>query len=208
MNVRIIDNFVPYYLTHAALAAWPDDSGPWVRYSGQMERKKAMHDWNAMDSSITRLLRRMLHLNVGVMLELDGPPLLADTLLWGGGLHEHGPGDSLGLHLDADRHPLTGMERRANAILFLSPWKPEWGGALEFWRGEERGVSVLPSPGRLVVFETSDTSIHGVPTPIACPADVRRCSLAVYWWSEPRSQACKRLRAEFVGGTRSPNLAK
>ena len=95
------------------------------------------------------------------------------------------PGDYLRMHLDADRHPLTGLERRANAILFLTG---DCGGPLIL--GES---PVQPTPGRLVLFETTDESWHGVPGPITGA----RLSLSSYWWGLPRG-AAKRGRAEFA----------
>ncbi len=126
-------------------------------------------------------------------IDKDDAPLLPDTLLWGAGLHAMGRGDHLGLQLDADWHPLTGLERRANAILFVHPhWEKEWGGALHLAGCEP----IECKPGRLALFETTDESWHGISELLTCPAEIERRSLAVYWWGIPREPA-KRARAYF-----------
>jgi hypothetical protein len=84
-------------------------------------------------------------------------------------MHDMGAGDHLDVHLDASHHPKTGLERRANAILFLSEeWLPGWGGAFHLYGG---GVTdkVVPHFGDLLVFETTDDSLHGVPDTLRCP---------------------------------------
>ena len=117
-----------------------------------------------------------------------------------------------------------------NAILFLEPWDPAWGGELELWNmpeekcelcggsGEtlsftkclnccgngyilhnelEHVISIHPHFNRLVIFETSDRSYHGVPHKIRAPTGIYRRSLATYWW-EPGDWFCKRKRATFM----------
>lgn len=165
-----------------------------------------MHYWSAIPEPCQRLLGQMSVLPIHQHL-IDSSLLRAvpDLMLWGAGLHCMGPGDHLDIHLDADRHPRLGLERRANAILFLDDWPDEWGGHLEFWREDLTGpaVRIKPITGRMVLFETSDQSYHGIPQPIHCPEGVLRKTLALYWWSAPRGLS-KRPRAQFVRTAREP----
>lgn len=191
------DDYFPAPLIAKAAAEWPGPDWPhWLRYDTPLERKRACNDWRAIPAACSELLQRLLCLQPKQFL----PGILAssDVGLYGAGMHDMGNGDHLDVHLDADRHPLTGMERRVNAILFLSAWERPWGGALELWADDMHTcqVRVWPAAGRLVVFETSDASYHGV-EPIRCPPHIRRRSLAVYWWGVPRSPS-KRPRALFV----------
>ncbi len=207
--IKIIDAFAPGVLLAAARDEWPDASCPaWVKYDTLDQRKRTLgcrrlpgglvvSDWPAIPPACRELLRWLLALDVASVLGLQhGRPVdrpVPDTLLWGAGLHEMGRGDYLGLHLDADRHPLTGMERRANALLFVhGEWDEEWGGALEL-----NGEAIAPAPGRLVLFATDGESWHGVGTPLRCPPGVLRKVLAVYWWGVPRGEA-RRPQAEFA----------
>jgi len=113
-----------------------------------------------------------------------GYPTEPDPTLHGGGLHVTVSGGFLGVHLDYDRHPkIPGKRRALNVIAFLHPeWKKAWGGALVLC--DPAGTPVrrfYPNPGRVIAFEVSDLSYHGVePVRGAAP----RVSLAVYRLSE------------------------
>ncbi len=86
----------------------------------------------------------------------------------------------MGAHVDFDRHPQTEWRRAVNLIIYLNHgWREEWGGLLEL--GEHGKVTIAPEFGRTVIFECSDHSWHGHPTPIA-GGHVRR-SLACYYYS-------------------------
>lgn len=185
-------------LCRRAAYHWPAPDWPgWSAvYDSPLERKRTCHDWRAMPEPCRELLRHIISVRCE---EWFGRPLVPDLGLWGGGMHDMGCGDHLDLHLDADIHPACGLTRRVNAVLFLDDWPAEWGGALEFWDGDRKGpvVSIAPASGRLVLFETSDASYHGVPTPLACPPGARRKTLTVWWYGG--AGIGHRHRAKFVG---------
>jgi Rps23 Pro-64 3,4-dihydroxylase Tpa1-like proline 4-hydroxylase len=121
-----------------------------------------------------------------------------DPLLHGGGLHVTGPGGYLHTHLDYDRHPLhPGLRRALNMIAFLHPeWRDGWGG--ELYLADPLGNPVRlfrPEPGRVVAFECSDLSYHGV-LPTAANA-TERVSLTISLLSVAGPQNT-RLRALFL----------
>lgn len=181
-----------------AAAAFPSPDWPhWLRYDSAVERKRACEDLAAMPAELARLVRAMQSpVFVEWLRRLTRiGDLQADPTLRGGGLHASGRGDFLDVHLDYQIHPTLHLERRLNAILFLSDWQA-WGGELELWSADarEKAVAIAPRFGRLVLFECSDLSYHGCPEPITCPADVVRKSVAVYYLSPPRG----RRRALFV----------
>lgn len=186
----VIDNF-------GHTDAWPERSDCWVSYRSELECKWALNDWSVMPDEVRRLLASLLLLPASNFLGL-GEQLIPDLGLWGAGLHEMGPGGFLSLHLDSDIHRWTGLERRVNAVLFLSEWAPDWGGELEFWCEEKRtpAVSILPAKGRLVLFEVSDRSYHRVNT-VCCPINHTRRSLAAFWYGKPLPDT-KRPRALFL----------
>jgi 2-oxoglutarate-Fe(II)-dependent oxygenase superfamily protein len=97
--------------------------------------------------------------------------LLADEELVGGGIHVMGPGSHLDVHVDFNRIDERGIYRRLNALLFLNEeWRDEWGGELELWdaRVNRRHHAFAPRLNRLVLFETSEHSYHGVRR-VRCP---------------------------------------
>jgi hypothetical protein len=74
-----------------------------------------------------------------------------------------------------------------NLLLFLNQdWDSAYGGALELWDAEARRPvrTIAPLFNRCVIFRASATSFHGVPTPLTCPPDRSRKSLAIYYFRE------------------------
>src|SRR5262249_10915505 len=82
-------------------------------------------------------------------------------------------------------------DRRLNLLVYLNrDWNDEYGGHLELWDPSmTRCVhKILPVFNRCVVFSTTDRSYHGHPTPLACPRDRNRKSIALYYYSNGRPQ--------------------
>ena len=192
----VIDGAFDPALVHAAADVWPAADAPWVRYDTPIERKAALHQWEHIPQPCAQLLGLMAALPACERLGI--PPAVPDLSLYGAGLHAMEHGGHLGMHLDADRHKRLGFERAANAILFLSDWREEWGGALEL-RTADPPLRIFPAFNRLVLFAT--TALHGVPEPLECPPEVSRKSLALYWW-RPAEAAGVRPRAVFFQGGR------
>lgn len=116
--------------------------------------------------------------------------LVSDAHYTGGGLHETAKGGHLAIHADFNIHPHTKLQRRLNLILFLNDdWDTAWGGELELWDQQMKACreSVAPVMGRAVVFNTDSTSYHGHPEPLACPPEVLRRSIALYYYTVPAS---------------------
>lgn len=193
----ILDDVFDAALVRAAAESWPAPgwSGWGVVYQTEHQRKRAANRWEDMPEPCRRLLGEMLFLDVS-MFGLGS--LVPDAGLWGGGMHCLSDGGEVGLHLDADTHRLSGLARRLNAILFLSPeWRDEWGGHLQLWDAEKTRplVTIAPYPGRLVLFACGDDTWHAV-TPLTCPQEVRRVTLACWWYGKPSNG--QRDRAQFA----------
>ena len=115
--------------------------------------------------------------------------LIPDPYLFGAGLHEIKKGGFLKIHSDFNVHPQLNLNRRLNLLLYLNKdWKEEWGGHLELWDRDMKSCKVKISPNfnKLVIFNTTDYSFHGHPNPLACPEDVTRKSLALYYYTNGR----------------------
>jgi len=112
--------------------------------------------------------------------------LTYDEYLHGAGLHCHPRYGKLNIHLDYEKHPYSGKERRLNVIYFLSKnWNPEWKGSNELWDAKvtqcvQKTEVVF---NRAIIFKTNDISWHGLPEPIQCPDKICRMSLAYYYVS-------------------------
>lgn len=114
-------------------------------------------------------------------------PIYADESLNGGGLHEIRTGGYLNVHVDFNFDPISKRNRRLNLLLYLNDdWRNEWNGDIELWdRMLDRPFfSACPSSNRVLIFETSETSYHGHPAPLASPPSITRKSMAVYYYSD------------------------
>ncbi len=106
----------------------------------------------------------------------------------GGGLHRSLPGGYLNVHADFTAHHVhQSWRRRVNLLLYLNrDWGPEWRGELELWSTDmdhcvER---VAPVGNRILLFTTQADAYHGHPDRLACPPEVARQSLALYYFTE------------------------
>jgi hypothetical protein len=116
-------------------------------------------------------------------------PLIADAGLEGGGCHEIMRGGMLKIHADFSKHPITGLDRRLNLLVYLNEdWCDEYGGALEIWDRDLKACRKRVSPrfNTVCIFSTSATSFHGHPDPLSCPPDRSRRSIALYYYSGGR----------------------
>jgi 2OG-Fe(II) oxygenase superfamily len=110
--------------------------------------------------------------------------LLPDPYLQGGGFALMRRGDYFDVHADRNVAYDTGLTRRLAMIVFLNKsWKPEYNGQLELWSpdAKRREVSIDPLFNKTVLFEVAYPNFHGVPAPLACPADRIRQSFIVYY---------------------------
>ena len=187
-----IDGMFDESLLDDVIDQWPtpDDRDGWAHFSNDREEKWA---WTNKADLWPAAFELVYGCNQQPFLDwletLTGiPRLLADPELVGGGPHEIMRGGKLGVHVDFNRHPTTGLDRRLNALLYLNRgWRDEWGGQIELWdQDRRRSVSYTPVFNRLVVFATTSTSWHGHPTPLACPEGVTRRSVAFYYYTDGR----------------------
>nr|ABW74899.1 hypothetical protein [Sphingomonas sp. ATCC 53159] len=112
--------------------------------------------------------------------------LLPDPNHYGCGLHSTGSGGRLMLHIDASRHPNKKLSQQINCIYYCTPdWQEEWGGDLELWDEDATRCvsSITPKFNRLAIFRVSGKSWHGQPFPLQTPPNIRRNSLALYYYS-------------------------
>ena len=124
---------------------------------------------------------------LGLMSELMGiPKLLADPEMAGGGIHETNSGGHLDVHIDFNLHGKNQWHRRLNILIYFNKdWKEEYGGYFDIWDKEVKKCygAFAPIFNRVVVFETSEISFHGV-RPLTCPPDIMRKSFAAYYYTK------------------------
>ena len=178
------------------VANFPKPDPSWWKYDNPLERKFAKDNLHDEHPAIQEIVAKLQsNVFVSFIERLTGiRGLIVDHSLRGGGLHQIARGGKLDIHADYNVHPVTGLDRRVNVLLYLNPeWKEEWGGQLELWSGNASGLikcerSILPTLGRLVVFSTTDNSYHGHPDPLTCPEGITRKSIALYYYSNGRPE--------------------
>jgi hypothetical protein len=205
-HVVIADFFAPAVASRLVEEFPRFDAPLWAQYDNPIEVKKTCNHWDRFPPTTYMVFN---YLNspsfVSQIADLVGCDLFPDPGLHGGGWHAHGRGGKLNVHLDYSIHPKLGLERRVNLIVYLTPgWKEEWGGALGLWAHNQ----AANGPGRLakqvecrfnraIIFDTSQSSWHGLPEPLTCPEGVTRNSVAVYYVCRPRQSAPDRGKALF-----------
>lgn len=115
--------------------------------------------------------------------------LIADTSLFGGGVHKIGAGGKLDVHADFNIQFKSGLHRRINMLIYLNKdWQDSWGGELELWEKDlsKCFLKVKPIFNRAVIFNITDDAYHGHPHPLTTPPGVARYSLAMYYYTQDR----------------------
>ncbi len=187
-----LDDFLPEALARELSAAFPGpDDIDWVFRDNENNRRRYQHDETKVPSLLRAMLRELNSRQFLLFIEnLTGiESLIPDPYYIGGGVHISGEGDFLKIHADFNWHHKLQAYRRVNALLYLTDdWQPEWNGALEFWDREMTApvASALPMFNRLVVFSTGEHSNHGQRIPNACPPDVYRKVLNLYYYTSRR----------------------
>jgi Rps23 Pro-64 3,4-dihydroxylase Tpa1-like proline 4-hydroxylase len=188
----VVDNFLPEAVLDSVLEEFPGPSSSvWEKYNDALQQKLGSRDEAALGSSTRALLREFNgSAFVAFLEELTGiSGLIPDPWFEGGGLHQIEPGGLLKVHVDFNKHTLTRLDRRVNALLYLNKdWREEWAGHLELWNQDMTRAEgkILPIFNRLVVFNTTDFANHGHPEPLRCPEGRTRKSIALYYYSNGR----------------------
>lgn len=170
----VIDNYLSPETVRQINAEWPCE---WTKEQGKNNLK-----WHTQ--SVPDCVAEVIAAVDIAMIEqatgING--LFTDPELFGAGLHCIPPGGFLKMHCDFNYHP-KGWRRRVNMLIYLNErWPDSWGGHLQLGLGAQ-SIKIAPIGGRAVIFEANDGSWHGHPDPLACPPDVQRRSLALYFYT-------------------------
>ena len=206
---HIIDNFLDTKRAKTISQEFPDyHSDVWYCYNNPLENKKSCNNWYYFGPETYKLFA---YLNSNVFIsqlqKITGiKNLYSDVGLHGGGLHIHGTGGKLNVHLDYSIHPKLNLQRKLNLILYLTEeWDSLWGGGLELWshnkqknKPDKKIITVDNVFNRVVLFDTTQNSWHGFPEPLTCPKNTYRKSIAVYYLTDPPKGTDPRPRALYA----------
>lgn len=185
------------------------DDPLWNEYRSPLEDKLTTNRWDRFGPATYRAFSFLNSAHFVELLRLTlgmDAPLYADPGLHGGGLHAHGAGGKLNVHLDYEIHPKLKLQRKLNLLVYLSPdWNEAWGGSLGLWEPSPVQLgpgalahTIAPKFNRAVLFDTTRQSWHGLPEPITCPPGQVRQSMAVYYLTDAVSCENARTRALFA----------
>jgi Rps23 Pro-64 3,4-dihydroxylase Tpa1-like proline 4-hydroxylase len=189
----VLDDFMPAAALAQVLSAVQAPAEHWETRDNARSLKRANGDDTHMAADVQALIYK-LHSSAFLefLEQLTGiQGLLPDPHLDGGGLHAIEPGGYLKIHADFNKSKRLKLDRRVNLLLYLNrDWQDDWGGQLELWdRDMKQCVQrVTPIFNRCVVFSTTETSYHGHPEPLRCPAGRRRSSIALYYYTQGRPE--------------------
>lgn len=197
----MIDDFLDAPSYALAKAAYPAPDDPvWTRFDAERVGAKSVSQGEGhpllKDDKYSDAARDVLReLNSASFLHflerLSGIiGLISDPYFVEGGFHMIDQGGFLDIHADFSHHGHVGLERRLNLLLYLNDdWQPEWGGAIGLYDKDAREVQAFsPIGNRAVIFATSKTSYHGHPHKMENPPGTYRRSIALYYYSLPRSE--------------------
>lgn len=165
----------------------------WIHYLHVNEKKHGLNKLELIPNEIKAVI---YELNSPAFLSwlstLTGiDDLLPDPTFEGGGIHQTERGGYLNIHADFTVHPHNKhLRRRVNVLVYLNEnWHGGWGGELELWDREMKQCvkKVSPEFNRVVIFNTDETSYHGQPEPLKCPANESRKSIALYYFTKESS---------------------
>lgn len=202
----VINNFLEESYAEKLHELFPKEHSTWHKYENPLEVKSTFDNIELLPEELKNYF---YYLSSNELLNLiseltDIKSLEYDEYLHGAGLHSHTRYGRLNIHLDYEKHPFSGKERRINIILFISKnWNPEWNGANELWN---KDVTKCISKTNVVfnsaiIFKTNDISWHGVPEKIMCPENIFRNSLAYYYVSPLKTYKNEneyRKKAKFI----------
>ncbi len=195
----VIDDFLNSSIAKQAMEAFPQikDEG-WIHYVHVNEKKHGLNKMDLLPEYIQHLITELNKPEfVAYISQLTGiEGLVADDSLEGGGLHQTERGGYLNIHADFTVHPhRRNWRRRVNILIYLNEgWQEDYKGQLELWSRDMKMCVKQISPlfNRCVIFNTDEDSFHGLPDPIACPDDMTRKSIALYYYTEEKTRPAKR----------------
>ena len=177
-------------------------------YDNPIEKKVACNNYDKFPPTIYRAISFLNSNNfINIVKKITKKSDLSpDIGLHGGGIHIHPNSGKLNIHKDYSIHPKLGKQRLLNLICYMTPnWNENWGGHLELWSHNKKNNQPLNLEkkisnrfNRVILFDTTQNSWHGLPQELKMPKGVLRQSLAVYYLTTPKKGASKRDRALYA----------
>lgn len=185
----VFDNFLNPEILDTCLAHFPTNAGPdSTHFDNEREKAKWGHSPERLHPDVRTIFysfnARPFITFLEALTGIEG--LIPDPYFGGGGFHELKTGGFLDIHADFNFHPILRTARRLNVLIYLNrDWRAEHGGNFEVWTADKTECvrKIVPLYNRCVIFDTSKTSFHGNPEPVAHPQGIPRRSIALYYYT-------------------------
>lgn len=209
----IIDNFLETSYAEKLSFLFPKNHDNWYYYENPIEVKYAFDNIEELPEELKNYF---YYLSSSYIIQkiadiTNISDLEYDEYLHGAGLHSHPRYGRLNVHLDYEKHPYSGKERRINIIFFLNKeWDNSWNGANELWGNCVSKDCIKKTQvkfNRAIIFKTNDISYHGLPKKIMCPENIFRNTLAYYYVSPlqtDKNENDYRKKAKFIKAPNEP----
>jgi Rps23 Pro-64 3,4-dihydroxylase Tpa1-like proline 4-hydroxylase len=184
----VIDDFLPDEAAEQLLQDFDRAQEGWKHYTHYNERKLALTNLAQMPPHTQNVMEALQSQQaIDFVTSLSKiEKLISDPDLEGAGMHLVKKEGFLNIHTDFLTHTKKPTwARRINLLLYLNKdWQDDWHGNLDLWNADmsECIESVAPVFNRCVIFSTIENSFHGHPRKLACPPDVSRKSLLLYYY--------------------------
>ena len=184
-----------------SLAEWEGEKD----FYGAREKK-----WQTQYEKLPRFGKLFCEfLNQPLMLEMieklfSMKGLIPDPYMLGGGFHSTGDGGFLKIHTDFNWHKKLQLKRVINVLIYLNEqWEESYGGAFHLYEktsiNEMKSIiKLLPIFNRTVIFVTDENSFHGQPIPVSCGPNMRRKSIAMYYYQAPKADDTEFTKSEIT----------
>jgi len=203
----VIDNFYDLKSAKSLAEDFKDiESDSWYRYDNAIENKLARNDLAQMGKP-TNIFFDILFSDqiIGAISKKFEIKIEPDRTLYGAGQHLYSHGGNLNPHLDFSIHPINKKERRLSLLFYLTDnYQIQDGGNFGLWESSsatEPGTLIKeysPLFNRLIIFDSSQNSWHGLSTRYMPKTKKFRKSLACYYLSEPRKFTLGNEKAVFA----------
>jgi len=189
----LIDDFLKE--NYARLIASEHEEIPqkyWIDYSHNNQVKTGITDRSLMGRNTQSLIEELSSASfIGWLSGLTGlKDMFVDPELDRAGLHRTEKNGFLSIHTEEESPPKhKHWKRRITLLVYLSTdYEKSWGGNLELWDYKNRRMiqSISPEFNRCVIFANSDNDYHGHPSPLNCPENSARRSLALYYYQKTK----------------------
>ena len=190
-----IDNFLPKKFAKLCEKSFPNlKKYKWDHKDLDKIEIKYRSVWNSEFDIPENIIDLVRVLNSSIILQTLSKvfkiaKILPDPYFMGGGLNISEKGGALGTHIDGNYNDQTGLNRRLNAIIYLTKdWKKKYGGTLGLYNsnGKKLIKSIEPKFNRLIIFNTNDYSYHGITDKVNYPKTNPRKSIILYFYTKAK----------------------